>query len=148
MPGKGEPKLTNEARAFVVQALACFDSLSSVVAAVQAEFGVKIAPQSVEAYDPTKRAGRNLHPKWRTLFEETRAAFRENTSGIGIANRAVRLRRLDRMAEKAETMGNIALAAQLHEQAAKEVGDVFTNRHKVEHAGGVAITVAPDDAAL
>ena len=32
------------------------------------------------------------------------------------------------MAEKAETMRNLALTAQLYEQAAKEVGDVYVNR--------------------
>ncbi|MNC75312.1 hypothetical protein D3C75_1268220 [compost metagenome] len=32
------------------------------------------------------------------------------------------------MAEKAESMKNMALTAQLLEQAAKEVGDVYVNR--------------------
>lgn len=41
---------------------------------------------------------------------------------------AYRLRALGRMAEKAESMKNMALTAQLLEQAAKEVGDVYVNR--------------------
>ncbi len=32
------------------------------------------------------------------------------------------------------------MTAQLMEQAAKEVGDAYTNRQKVEHSGGVAIS--------
>ena len=57
-----------------------------------------------------------------------RKRFREETADIPIANRAYRLRGLGRMAEKAENMRNLALTAQLYEQAAKEVGDIYVNR--------------------
>ncbi|MCU1782875.1 DUF2280 domain-containing protein [Pseudomonas sp. 13B_2.1_Bac1] len=120
--------LRDEVKAFVVQALACFDTPSQVVAAVKVEYGLDVTRQQCEAYDPTKYVGRNLHLKWRTLFEDTRARFREQTAEIPIANRAYRLRALGRMAEKAENMKNMALTAQLLEQAAKEVGDVYVNR--------------------
>lgn len=39
------------------------------------------------------------------------------------------------MATRTETMKNYALAAQIVEQAAKECGDAYTNRQKVEHTG-------------
>ncbi|PJI70826.1 DUF2280 domain-containing protein [Pseudomonas asiatica] len=120
--------LRDEVKAFVVQALACFDTPSQVVVAVKENFGLEVSRQQCEAYDPTKYVGRNLHLKWRTLFEDTRARFREETADIPIANRAFRLRALGRMAEKAESMKNMALTAQLLEQAAKEVGDVYVNR--------------------
>ena len=120
--------LRDEVKAFVVQALACFDTPSQVVTAVKVEYGLDVTRQQCEAYDPTKYVGRNLHLKWRTLFEDTRARFREHTAEIPIANRAFRLRGLGRMAEKAENMRNLALTAQLYEQAAKEVGDVYVNR--------------------
>lgn len=120
--------LRDEVKAFVVQALACFDTPSQVVTAVKVEYGLDVTRQQCEAYDPTKYVGRNLHLKWRTLFEDTRARFREETAEIPIANRAFRLRGLGRMAEKAENMRNLALTAQLYEQAAKEVGDVYVNR--------------------
>ena len=120
--------LRDEVKAFVVQALACFDTPSQVVSSVKAEYGLDVTRQQCEAYDPTKYAGRNLHLKWRILFEDTRKRFREETAEIPIANRAYRLRGLGRMAEKAESMRNLALTAQLYEQAAKEVGDVYVNR--------------------
>ncbi|MCX2691907.1 DUF2280 domain-containing protein [Pseudomonas sp. DCB_CB] len=120
--------LRDEVKAFVVQALACFDTPSQVVASVKAEFGLEVSRQQCEAYDPTKYVGRNLNAKWKTLFEDTRRRFREETAEIPIANRAFRLRALGRMAEKAENMKNMALTAQLLEQAAKEVGDVYVNR--------------------
>ena len=120
--------LNNEVKGFIVQALACFDTPSQVVEAVKQEFGVEISRQLCESHDPTKRSGVNLAKKWATLFQDTRKRFREETAEIPIANRAYRLRALGRMAEKAENMKNMALTAQLLEQAAKEVGDVYVNR--------------------
>lgn len=120
--------LSNEVKAFIVQALACFDTPSQVAEAVNKEFGIEISRQSVESHDPTKRQGRNLAKRWVVLFEDTRKRFREDTAEIPIANRAYRLRALGRMAEKVEGMRNYGLAMQLLEQAAKEVGDVYVNR--------------------
>ncbi|MBF8729768.1 DUF2280 domain-containing protein [Pseudomonas guariconensis] len=120
--------LTSDVKAFIVQALACFDTPTQVSQAVKQEFDIDVTRQQVEQHDPTKRAGANLAAKWRTLFEDTRKRFREETSEIPIANRSFRLRVLGRMAEKAENMKNMALTAQLLEQAAKEVGDVYVNR--------------------
>ncbi|MDD1966178.1 DUF2280 domain-containing protein [Pseudomonas putida] len=120
--------LRSEVKAFIVQALACFDTPSQVVAAVKTEFGLDISRQQCESHDPTKFAGQKLGQKWAELFHQCRARFREETADIPIANRAYRLRTLGRMAEKAETMKNMALTAQLLEQAAKEVGDVYVNR--------------------
>jgi len=121
--------LRDEVKAFVVQALACFDTPSQVVASVKETFGIDVTRQQCEAYDPTKYVGRSLNQKWKTLFEDTRARFREETAEIPIANRAYRLRTI-RFVEKAETMKNIGLAMQILEQAAKEVGDVYVNRQK------------------
>lgn len=128
-------KLSTEAQTFVVQSLACFDPPKVVQDALKADFGVSISLQGIECYDPHKHAGRRLSQRWRALHEVTRKTFLEDTGKIGIANKAVRLRALQRMASKAEGMGNMALAAQLHEQAAKEVGEAYTNRHKHEHSG-------------
>ena len=74
--------------------------------------------------------------KWKALFEETRKTFLEDTATIAISHRAVRLRALQRMSEKAEMQGNMVLAASLLEQAAKEVGDSFTNRRELTGKDG------------
>lgn len=127
--------LSNEVKAFIVQALACFDTPSQVAAAVREEFGIEVTRQQCEAHDPTKRAGRDLARRWVTLFHDTRKRFREEMSEIPIANRAYRLRTLNRLAEKAESMRNIALTAQLLEQAAKECGDMYVNRQAKQDGG-------------
>lgn len=122
--------LRSEVKAFIVQALACFDTPSQVVAAVKTEFGIEISRQQCESHDPTKFAGQGLGKKWVELFHDARKRFREETADIPIANRAFRLRALGRIVEKAETMRNLPLALQVLEQAAKEAGDMYVNRQK------------------
>jgi hypothetical protein len=120
--------LRDEVKHFVVQALACFDTPSQVSASVKEEFGLDVPRQQIATYDPEKYVGRQLSAKWKTLFYDTRKRFREEQAEIPIANRAFRLRALARMAQQAESMKNIALAIQVIEQAAKEVGDMYVNR--------------------
>lgn len=135
----GEPKLTDAMRAYVVQELASWVPPSVVAEAIRKDFGIKITPQSIEAYDPTKRAGAKLAQRWKVLFETTRKAVQEDTSRIGVSHKAVRLRALERMAQKAEAAGNMVLAASLLEQAAKEIGNAFTNTRVL--SGGLAVSV-------
>jgi hypothetical protein len=127
--------LTDDVKAYIVRALACFDSPTQVAKAIQADFGLTVTPQQVEAYDPNKVTGSKLSSKWRQVFEGARNRFLADTSSIGVSHRAVRLKRLERMASKAEDMGAIGLAASLLEQAAKEAGDAYTNRQKHELTG-------------
>ena len=119
--------LTSEVKAFITQALACFDSPSEVAEAVKKEFGITVSRQQCETHDPTKRASKGLGKKWTDLFYETRASFKEGKQDIAIANRMYRLRVLGRIATKAEGMRNYALAMQALEQAAKETGDAYVN---------------------
>lgn len=127
--------LKGEVKAYIVQSLACFDTPSQVAEAVKKEFGLTITRQQVESHDPTKANGKGLAQKWVDMFNVTRDRFQNEISDIPIANKAYRLRALDRMATKTEGMKNFALASQLIEQAAKEVGDAYTNKHKFEHSG-------------
>jgi hypothetical protein len=122
--------LRSEVKAFIVQALACFDTPSQVVESVKKEFGIEVSRQQCESHDPTKFAGRALGVKWAELFHAARKRFREETEDIPIANRAFRLRAMNRFVEKAETMKNIGLAMQILEQAAKETGDIYVNRNR------------------
>lgn len=122
--------LQNDVKAFIVQALACFDTPSQVVEAVQKEYGISVTRQQVETHDPTKTSGKGLAKRWVTMFEDARKRFRDETAEIPIANRAYRLRAMNRFVERAESLKNIGLAMQILEQAAKEVGDVYVNRQK------------------
>ena len=127
--------LKPEVRAFIVQELACFDTPSQVVESVQKEFKVQVTRQQVASHDPTKVAGKGLAQKWVELFNLTRDRFLNEISDIPIANKAYRLRVLQRMSTTAEGMKNLGMTAQLLEQAAKEVGDAYSNKQKVELTG-------------
>ena len=127
--------LKGEVKAFIVQSLACFDTPSQVVELVKKEFGLSITRQQVESHDPTKANGRGRAQKRVDMINATRERFQNEIPDIPIANKAYRLRVLDRMATRAEGMKNLALTAEIIEQAAKECGDAYTNKHKFEHSG-------------
>lgn len=143
-----ENQMTDAVRMYIIQALAAFDTPSMVADAVKDEFGVTISRQSVHAYDPTKAAGKDLSEKWRTLFEESRKAFLDNVTDIPIANKATRVRALNRMAAKAEAMKNFKLAADLHKQAAEEMGNAYTNRRELTGKDGKDLPVASPAVAI
>lgn len=124
--------LKSEVKAFIIQSVACYDTPAQVADAVLKEFGIKITRQQVEQNDPTKVSSKGLAKKWVDLFHSTRERFQTEIADIPIANKAYRLRTLNRMATNTENMRNYALTAQLMEQAAKEMGDVYTNKQKVE----------------
>ena len=127
--------LKPEVRAFIIQELACFETPSQIVESVQKEFKVQVTRQQVASHDPTKAAGKGLAKKWVDLFNDLRDRFLNEISDIPIANKAYRLRVLQRMSTTAEGMKNLGMTAQLLEQAAKEVGDAYTNKLKVESTG-------------
>lgn len=91
--------LKEPVKMFIVQSLACFETPQQVVEAVKQEYKIEITRQQVALYDPTKVSGRNLSKKLKDLFEKTRKDFRENVEDIAIANKAFRLRELQKMYE-------------------------------------------------
>lgn len=136
--------LSNEIKAFIVQALACFDSPSQVATAVRGSFGVVVSRQQVETHDPTRKCSKGLAKRWVALFNDTRDGFRDEMIKVPIANRAMRLRALNRMLEEAEAANNITLAIKIMDQAAREVGDLYTNR-RVKAEAEVSAPVARVD---
>ena len=127
--------LSTEVKAFIVQSLACFEPPTKVIEQVKAEFDVVVSRQQVSQYSPGNAMAEKLSQKWVDLFNATRTRFQTEISDIPIANKAYRLRVLDRMMTNAEKMKNFGMTSQLIEQAAKEMGDAYTNRQKVEHTG-------------
>ncbi|EPC9992641.1 DUF2280 domain-containing protein [Enterobacter kobei] len=127
--------LSTEVKAFIVQSLACYESPVKVIELVKAEYGIDVSRQQVSQYTPGNAMAAKLSQKWIDLFNTTRARFQTEISDIPIANKAYRLRILDRMATNAEKMKNFGMTSQLIEQAAKEMGDAYSNKHKFEHSG-------------
>jgi hypothetical protein len=137
--------LPGPVKAFIVQRLARFIMPSQVVKAVKEEFGLDVSRQRVHFYDPTTRAGRALNEELKALFFETREKAKHDLDPIPSYHKAVRLQRLDDMICTALERGNLPLAAQLLEQAAKESGGAYTNKHQHEHTGkdGKDLPAAP-----
>lgn len=128
--------LSDDLKAFVVQALACFDSPSQVAQAVKEQFGVTIDRRQVESYDPTKAAGKGVAKKLKALFEETRSAFLKDAAKVPIAQQVYRLRVLQRELERQEKRGNTPMVLQIMKQAAEELGGNYTNRREITGKGG------------
>ena len=82
--------------------------------------------------------GKDLSAKLREHFFKTREAFRRQIDEIPISSRSVRLRRLDQMCNEAMDAKAYREAAELLEQAAKEVGGVYVGR------GGAIGTPEPE----
>lgn len=133
--------LKAECKIFIVQSIACYETPSQVVESVREKFGIEITRQQVESHDPTKVSSKGLAQKWVDIFNATRERFCKETSDIPIANKAYRLRVLDRMAVNAESMKNYGMTADILEQAAKEVGGMYTSRLNVEPAGKSSHTI-------
>lgn len=117
-------QLTTAMQVFIVERLACFDKPTDVVEAVKEEFGVTIARQQVELYDPAKRC---KTAKWIALHADVRKAFTEQRTGQAITHRSWRQRELEDMARKAKRSKNYKLAADLLRQAAEEEGEIYVN---------------------
>lgn len=120
-------KLTVDVITFVVTRLACFERPTEVQRQVKESFRLDMSLPQIMYYDPTT-SGTGVGKRWKKLFSVTREKFIRTTSNIPIAHRSVRLQRLQRLADKAEDMKNIDMASRMLEQAAKEVGDAYTNR--------------------
>lgn len=107
----------------ILQGLACFDTPEQVAASVKQTFGLTLTRQRIEAWHPERRAGARLGKHWQEIFYDMRRRLLAELDTIPLACQAYRLKVLDRVAARAEEMGNYALALRIIEQAAREVAD-------------------------
>jgi hypothetical protein len=120
--------LKQQVKVFLVQHLACMYSPTEAADEAKKEFGIDVTRLQAALYDPTTVRGSELGEKLKLIFYETRKKFLEDCSRIPIANKSYRLMKLQRNLEKADKSGNIVLANQILELAAKEEGGLFTNK--------------------
>jgi len=115
----------------IVEHLACYRTRAEVVGLIAEEFDVHLTPRHVRAYDPTsfQFAGST---RWLEYYRLARKRFESELASEPIAHRAYRLRKLDVVRARAMAENDFAEAIKALEQAAKEVGNVFTNREKVQ----------------
>lgn len=127
-------KLSDNHKKWIVTHLAMFYSPTQVWRMFLAEFpGTTVSLQAIGHYDPTRPGVKQNPPgkEWIALFHATRDEYLRQQARIGITHQTNRLHRLDRMASLAEQQGNLGLAKEIIELAAKEVGGALTNRRVV-----------------
>ncbi|WP_262382448.1 MULTISPECIES: DUF2280 domain-containing protein [Acinetobacter] len=122
--------LKEPVKIFIVQALACRDTPQEVADQVLQEFGITIDRKQCQSYDPTKVAGKNLSPKFKKLFDETRKKFDAGLVDIPIAKKHYRMKQYDKLLQKTK---NTVMALRIMEQAAKDSGGLYTNKQEVDH---------------
>lgn len=133
----------------IVEHLACYRSHGEIVELIAEEFNIVLPPRHVRAYDPTSFQFAGRH-EWMEYHSTVRRRFEEHVGEVAIAQRAYRLRSLQHAHDKVhkEVMGAdphdlVDLSKELRgilEQAAKEVGGVFTNVSRTVRANSFATT--------
>lgn len=113
-----------------------FETPTETAKAVQEEFEITVTKQQCEAYDPTKKTGQDLSEELKTEFYRIRKEINKNIESIPIANIFYRLQRLQKIIDHAQFKDNPIIVPNLLEQAAKDVGGLFTNRKEITGAGG------------
>lgn len=146
-------RLDENHKRFVVMRLACFRRPSEIAREIKDVFGIEASLQQIQFYDPLT-ASTQTPKKWIALWEAVREEYLKGEAQVGVAHERYRLEQLQELLDRALTMGragNIPLALSIMEQAAKEKGGQYTNRHKLEHSGQVKTTgvlLLPGEAAL
>ena len=126
--------LTSVSRAFIVRELAFYSTPTEVAEMVLETFHVKMTPQNVQKYDPSKVAGKDCAKCWREMFYDLRAKFLDHLDQhIPEANKAVRVHNLALASRKYKKKEEYTAMADMYERIAKELGNVHTNRR--EHTG-------------
>ncbi|HAV3169950.1 DUF2280 domain-containing protein [Acinetobacter baumannii] len=129
-------RLNKRVKLYIVRSLATYETPSETARGVQEEFGIEVTKQQCEAYDPTKKTGKDLSEEFKAEFYRVRKEMNDNLSSIPIANIAYRLMRLQKFIDLAQFKENPVIVPSLMEQAAKEVGGLYTNRKEITGAGG------------
>lgn len=129
--------LNKKQKLFIVRSLAQFNTPQETVVLVKEEFNIDVSRQQCEAYDPTKRVGKDLSDELKTEFEATRKDFLEKPQNIPIANLTVRLRRLENQYQKHGK--NRVAALSILKQAAEDMGGKYTNRQEITGKDGEAL---------
>lgn len=112
----------------IVRQLACYATNAEVREYIEENYGTQVSAAYVSRHHPANKTSAGMGQELIDLFWETRDQFQRGLDDCGIVYRAYRLRKLDEMCRKAIDTKNFSLAAQLMEQAAKEMGGAFESR--------------------
>ncbi|MDC5215434.1 DUF2280 domain-containing protein [Acinetobacter baumannii] len=128
-------KLKKAEQLFIVRSLAQYMTPTEVVKAIKETFNITVSPQQVEAYDPTKVAGRDLRKEYKEVFESTREEYlKQPIHNISGANDIVQLKILSDLlfAKK----NNVTMTIKIVDQMQKIMKGFYEKRLEITGAGG------------
>ncbi|MDR0238124.1 DUF2280 domain-containing protein [Acinetobacter sp.] len=131
-------KLRKAEQLFIIRSLAQFMTPTEVVNDIKEKLGIVVSPQQVEAYDPTKVAGKDLREEFKDEFYKAREEYlKQPIHNISGANDIVQLQILSDLlfAKK----NNVVLATKIIDQIQKIVKGFYEKRVEITGAGGGAI---------
>lgn len=134
--------LPDSVRDEIVMRLAMYDAVKDIHADL-VERGYDVSHQAVSKYNPYNANGHRA-PKRKALFDKTREDFLNEVTSVPIASKTYRLRKLNTIVDTAMKRGAFAIAQSALEQAAKEVGQVYTKAN----TAALAVAVPVDSASL
>lgn len=126
-------KLSINVRRRIVELFATFQTVSVIRDVLKTEFGLSLAPQTIQHYDPER--SRYLSPKLRAHAAAIRERYVTDAAKVAVAHQAHRLRKIEDIVEKATISKDYASALKGLELAAKEMGGLSQT---VEHKGIVS----------
>ena len=139
-------RINKKVKIFIVKMLAEFETTTDTAKAVKDIFNVDVSQQQCECYDPTKKMGHDLSQELKDLFYKYRRAANDEIEAIPIANRRYRLQKLQSLVDKFGD--NPVFTPKFLEQAAKEVGNQYTNKQEITGKDGTALFNEMSDADL
>ena len=132
-------RLKKEVQTYIVRSLAQFNTPQETATLVKEEFGIDVTRQQCEAYDPTKRIGKDLSQILKKEFEETRKIYLDAPKNIPIANQTVRLEVYQRLINKAKSP---VMALKILKQAAEEMNEPYAGLNR-SSAAMLSLSVRP-----
>jgi hypothetical protein len=118
--------LTEELKTELVVRLARFERAADCMRWLKADHDIDMQIPHIVAYDASKPSFRCAE-KWRVIFDAARDAYLYEVSKVPIAQQGFRLNTLNDMLRDALQAKNRGQALNILEQAAKEVGGLFSN---------------------
>ncbi|ENV09533.1 hypothetical protein F966_02191 [Acinetobacter higginsii] len=131
-------KLKKAEQLYIVRSLAQFMTPTEVVKDIKEKFNIDVSPQQVEAYDPTKVAGRDLRQEYKDVFETTRDEYlKQPIHNISGANDIVQLKILSDLLWSKKN--NVTMTVKIVDQMQKIMKGFYEKRVEITGAGGGAI---------
>lgn len=113
-------------KSFIVKQIACYEKPVEIKDKVQEKYQVEVTLSQLAFYNPENtQGGQQLSRKWKAMFNETREKFLEGSIDVPIANKMVRLQRLEKLWDVYYEMGNYGGCERVLEQAAKQMNGAY-----------------------